>query len=393
MKSQSSKFISLIFIIYSIFISFTHAETISATDAEIGDKFGYDIAASTNFLIIGAPGDDDQAVDSGAVYIYKQDVSGLYDLPSKKTITISPPVDGDEGFGATVAISDDYALVGSLNFFRVPFFTRDNNNVWTMTSIPRVSNYDYAKFGCAVSVYGNYAAIGAEYKYISGGTQGPGRVDLFTQNNGWAYSNSKGGDLMWDYFGAATAMSNEHLVISQPRRRAGDIDNAIYGAGQINIYTRSGDTWDSKLILNASSPVAYTSFGSSLSLSANYLAVGSDIGTYIFKRNENTWIQQTKVSGSGKVAISDNYLLSISTNENNKMLYVYQRVENTWRLLTTIPAPYEDSDYPSVAIAGDQFFLGLPSHNNNTGIVQTYNFNDYELQKGINISIISLLLF
>ena len=74
------------------------------------------------------------------------------------------------------------------------------------------------------------------------------------------------------------------------------------------------------------------------------------------------------------------------------MLYVYQRVENIWRLLTTIPAPYEGSDYPSVAIAGDQFFLGLPSHNNNTGIVQTYNFNDYELPKGINISIISLLL-
>ena len=74
----------------------------------IDDEFGYYVAATSDYIVVGAIKDDDQGSNAGAVYVY--DVNNLSATPTKLTPS---GLDADSLFGATVAVSDEYLAVGS----------------------------------------------------------------------------------------------------------------------------------------------------------------------------------------------------------------------------------------------------------------------------------------
>ena len=51
----------------------------------VGDNFGYSVAATSNQIVVGAYKDDDQGGDAGAVYVY--DANNLSATPTKLTAT------------------------------------------------------------------------------------------------------------------------------------------------------------------------------------------------------------------------------------------------------------------------------------------------------------------
>jgi hypothetical protein len=79
---------------------------ITASDAELGDAFGYSVAVSDTHIVVGAAEDDDRGSMSGSAYVYNLDGTG------EQKITASDGAVNDR-FGAAVAIQGDKIIVGA----------------------------------------------------------------------------------------------------------------------------------------------------------------------------------------------------------------------------------------------------------------------------------------
>lgn len=74
-----------------------------------GDQFGSALAMSGDLLAVSAPGDDDRAINSGAVYVYRLD-AGQFVLASK----VFPPVSvAEDWFGRSVAMVGSRLVIGA----------------------------------------------------------------------------------------------------------------------------------------------------------------------------------------------------------------------------------------------------------------------------------------
>ena len=75
---------------------------------EANDYFGQSVAASSNYIVVGAVRDDDRGGDAGAVYIY--DATNLSATPTK----LAPSgLDADDEFGHSVAAYGNQIVVGA----------------------------------------------------------------------------------------------------------------------------------------------------------------------------------------------------------------------------------------------------------------------------------------
>ncbi|MBU0639777.1 MAG: FG-GAP repeat protein, partial [Planctomycetes bacterium] len=143
-----------------------------ATDAGAGDHFGATVAVSSSTALIGAADVDAAGTDSGAAYVFR--CSGADWSQEAKLL----PVDGAGGdhFAAAIALTDGVALIGApgadangANAGSGYVFRRDGA-VWSQES--RLVASDAAagdEFGCAVSISGDVAALGARFKDGVGG--------------------------------------------------------------------------------------------------------------------------------------------------------------------------------------------------------------------------------
>ena len=84
----------------------------TASDAAGGDWFGYSVAISGNYAIVGAYYDDDDGSSSGSAYIFERNSDGTWNENETKKLTATDAAGGDE-FGRALAISGNYAIVGA----------------------------------------------------------------------------------------------------------------------------------------------------------------------------------------------------------------------------------------------------------------------------------------
>ncbi|HBR52230.1 MAG TPA: hypothetical protein DEA71_19410 [Nitrospira sp.] len=72
-----------------------------------------------------------------------------------------------------------------------------------------------------------------------------------------------------------------------------EIGTGAPSRGAVYVFTRSGNTWSQQAYVKASNSAANSSFGVSLSLDSNTLAVGTDsASTCIFTRSGGLWTQE-----------------------------------------------------------------------------------------------------
>jgi len=93
------------------FVTFTPELKLWATEGDPGDHFGHSVDISAGGAIVGAPGDGENGLDSGAVYLFPG--GGTSWTEQQKLLT----ADGSAGdqFGWAVAITDGCAIVGAPN--------------------------------------------------------------------------------------------------------------------------------------------------------------------------------------------------------------------------------------------------------------------------------------
>lgn len=76
------------------------------------DNFGMAVAVSGDYALVGSPGEDGDGTNRGAAYLFLQGQGGLDNWGQVTKLVASDPGD-DDIFGISVAISGDWAVVGA----------------------------------------------------------------------------------------------------------------------------------------------------------------------------------------------------------------------------------------------------------------------------------------
>jgi hypothetical protein len=193
--------------------------------------------------------------------------------------------EADDGFGNSVAISGDYAIVGAwfedggdLDVGAAYVFRRIGpNNIWdTGVKLTASDAWGADWFGCSVSTSGDYAIVGA-YGEDAGGLDA-GAAYVFRRtgpDNVWdagvklLASDAQAGD----WFGHSVSISGDYAIVGAFNEDAGGSS-----AGAAYVFQRTGtNTWDTGVKLLASDAQASDYFGYSVAISGDYAIVGATL--------------------------------------------------------------------------------------------------------------------
>ncbi|MGB2985717.1 MAG: S8 family serine peptidase, partial [Phycisphaerae bacterium] len=144
--------------------SWDSEQKLTALDAGVSDLFGFSVSVSGNYAAIGSPKDDDQGSNSGSAYVFEWN-GATWNEQEKFTASYSGP---DDDFGASVSIGDDCVVVGAAkddvlddDTGSVYVFGR-RGSTWskqTRLTLPDAGADD--QFGVSVAVSDNFAVVGA----------------------------------------------------------------------------------------------------------------------------------------------------------------------------------------------------------------------------------------
>lgn len=92
--------------------SWTQAAKVSAQDGELGDRFGVDVAARSDEVVVGAAYDETvHGVQAGSAYVYRRAATGWSEV--QHLVPAGGTTDGQ--FGRAVELSSDWLVVGEPN--------------------------------------------------------------------------------------------------------------------------------------------------------------------------------------------------------------------------------------------------------------------------------------
>ena len=225
----------------------TFAQKIQGSDRDIGDQFGYSVALEGDTLLVGAPTHDLAGVGTKAGAVYAFELAGSTWVEVDKLTASDAEI--DDRFGLSVDVSNDTAVVGSPredtvadNAGAIYIFDR-SGSLWNETAKVHGSALRAtARFGQAVAVDGDRviataqitAALpityaGVAYAFERGGGTWPETQQIFASD---AASD--------DFFGVGLAMRGDHMVIGA---RFADTP-AGTEAGAAYVFGYDGALWD-----------------------------------------------------------------------------------------------------------------------------------------------------
>ncbi len=331
---------------------------ITAPDGRANDYFGHSVALSGDHTIIGSWGDSTMGDHAGAAYIFRHTGANYWDGGTK---LFAPDAKADEMFGKSVALSGDYAIVGAWgdntkgrNTGAAYVFLRTGINSWENgTKLIAADGKAYAMFGQSVALSDNFAIVGANGDDSRGDAAGAAYVFRRTGPNDW-----DGGTKLFapdgqadDWFGGSVALNGDYVIVGA----RGEDSRGKY-AGAAYVFRRTGaNDWDDVVKFLAPDGQADNFFGKAVALSGNFAIVGawgeSSRGdyagaAYVFRRTgANDWDGGTKLlapdaqagdSFGGSVVLSNEYAIvgasgEDSIDDNTGAVYLFRRTGvNSW---------------------------------------------------------------
>ena len=381
-----------------------------------GDQFGVSVSISVDTLAVGAARErsnqtsitngttsssNNSVIYTGAVYVYKRSGTSWVQEAYIKAVNS----DTYDEF-SKVSISGDTLVVG------VPF---EDSNQTTIT------NGDSASSDNSNGLLSASSGSGAVYVYKRTGTTWVQEAYIKAANNdagdGFGYSISLLGDTL--VVGAADETSNENTITNGTTASS---NNSSARTGAVYVYKRTGTSWAQEAYIKAVNSSGYTSFGTSVSISDDTIAVGasgerSNLATitngttianfsgdssysgavYVYKRTGTSWAWEAFIKAVNKdeqdwfgsvVSISGDTLAvgtgnersnqttitngdnasSDNSNAGSGAVYVYKRTGTTWVQEAYIKAANNDvSDVfgNSVSSSGDTVVVGATGEASN----------------------------
>jgi len=237
------------------------ARLIAPGTPEVDDLFGRAVAVRGDRIGVGAPGAD---AGTGAVHMFRGGGATWNDDGSFL------PGDAAESFGAALAMSDDTLAIGapldddtgtaSGSVFRLTLDSED----WV--SAPKVTASDAGandQFGSAVALAGARLAVGAPYRNETGA------VYVYETGTGGEIIVTRTDEAANDAFGRAVASDGAFLAVGVP----GD-DQGGTSAGSVSLFASNGGDWVEIGSVRDDTPVDFDTFGASVALAGDQLAVG-----------------------------------------------------------------------------------------------------------------------
>lgn len=267
-------------------------------------NFGNSVALRNGFLAVGAPGDDQQGGDSGAVYMYSRNADGWI---SDVKLLAGDTASGDT-FGSVLAMDTDVLLVGAYAdddaggasgsayvFNRVDTTWKETQKLVASDG----ASEDF--FGKALSIYGTSGVVGAPGD--DGVVSDSGCAYIFThRGNEWMQTKKLSSDKpqMGAAFGVSVAVWGPYIAIGAPGEQV-----KFSTQGAVYIYVFDGTDWLLKTKLTAFDGQKGDAFGKTLSMRGDYLLVGApsrdenttDTGvTYVYQLLSGNWVNTGRYS-------------------------------------------------------------------------------------------------
>jgi len=278
---------------------------IVAADSELALYFGISVGISGEYAIVGAYYTTVIGIGhTGAAYIFHR-TDTTWDAGTKILAS-----DGQESdfFGNSVGISGDYAIVGALQedpgdvseAGSAYIYQRTDTNTWgeeakIVASVPGESD----NFGYAVAISGDYAIVGSPYEDTGGDNAGAAYTFHRTGANTWEAGPTivASDPAAWDYFGYSVSLSGPYAIVGA----YGEDPNSVGSAGSAYLFNRTDvNTWSSATKIWASDGSFSDEYGISVSINGYYAVIGahrddpaaaSDAGSaYIYKHDLPTAI-------------------------------------------------------------------------------------------------------
>jgi hypothetical protein len=356
--------------------TWTQQAYLKASNVDAGDGFGTSVALSGDTLAVGAPGEDSATTDptdntasnAGAIYVFIRKDGNW----SQQSYVKASNIGAGDQFGKSVSLSQDTLVVGApMEDSADPNDPNDNfapdsgaayvfvrtGVAWNPQGYLKASNHEAGdQFGSSVSVSGDSLAVGAINE--AGGTGNPtdnsapraGAVYVFTRANRiWteqAYLKASNASMGY-LFGWSVALSQDTLAVGSITESSaatgvnGDQnDHSASGSGAAYVFSRTGTTWTEQAYIKASNTGPGDTFGFSVALSGEILAVSaiaeasSTTGTngnqadnaavgagavYVYLRTGTTWAQQAYLKASN-TGMSDNFGGSIALSQDTLVI-------------------------------------------------------------------------
>ena len=369
-------------------------------DAQKEGQFGCAVAISGAYALVGAYLEDADSKDAGAAYIFKR-TNNTWVQQAK--LQANDREEGDE-FGYSVAVSGDYAIVGAagkeLSVGTAYIFKR-KGNVWEQQAkIQANDKEDFDFFGHSVAISGDYAVVGA-HKEGSGGDN-TGAVYIFKREGDiWiqqtkiqAYDKEAK-----DEFGWEVSVSGNYVVVGAHLE-----DTGGKNAGAAYIFKREGNSWIQQAKIQSETIVDSDQFGSSVAIFNDCIVVGAPMvniagydnfragAAYVFRGKERNWVQETMLKSNNKVgrmnefgssvAVWNNHIIAgIATDMsrgNTGAVYIFQQEKEAWPPSTEITAnDKKANDFfgSSVAVGQQHAVVGVETEStkaSNAGAVYIF---------------------
>ena len=261
--------------------SWSQQSKLLASDGAEYDYFGNSVAISGDYALVGAEGDDtDGGDDSGSAYVFVRNGTSW----SQQSKLVASDGAEYDYFGTSVALLGDYALVGvpvkahpQYGYHRGPgsayVFVR-NGVSWSQQAklVASDSAYTYGtSFGASVALSGNYALVGAArgdgnvwdsgsaYVFVRDGTSWSQQAKLVATDGAED-----------DGFGYSVALSGDYALVGA--YHYGSAYSSAY------VFVRKGTSWSQQAKLEPSVSVCtkQEEFGASVALSGDYALIGAD---------------------------------------------------------------------------------------------------------------------
>jgi len=361
---------------------------ICASDRQAEDNFGFSVAISGDYAIVGAKYEDHDVVggsnkiQAGSAYIFKNE-SGAWTQVQK---IVASDRSAEDWFGNSVAISGDFIVVGAvlededefgannLESAGSAYIFKNESGTWVeiqkIVATDRAAN-DY--FGNSVAISGDYIVVGAyleDENAVGGATMdNAGSAYIFYNNAGtWEQTQKIVASDRYnnDYFGYSVAIDGNYLIVG-----AYNEDENVSGGASLNasgsayIFFNTAGTWNQIQKIVASDREELDNFGWSVAIHGSYAIVGAysededetgnnsleEAGSaYIFFNNVGVWTETNKIVASDRengdrfghsVAIYGDYAVvgaylededenGLNSHDNAGSAYIFKNDAGNW---------------------------------------------------------------
>lgn len=218
-----------------------------------GTRFGAAVAISTSYLLVGSDGE--------IAYLFDSTTGG-----NLQTFTNPAPAFAD-WFGTAVAVSENYAVVGAWGDAVGGFGEAGSVHIFDPTtgtllrSINNPSPSAFERFGISVALSGDSLLIGAQINGVHLYNAATGSlIRIFTNPNQTGVSGT-------DDFGVSVGLSGTNALIAAPDEDVGGTDTG-------SAYLFSTTNGALLRTFNNPTPTAGDEFGSSVAISGNNIVIG-----------------------------------------------------------------------------------------------------------------------